>query len=314
MAKNYYETLQLTRDCSDFDILRAYKKLSLRFHPNKTKEDKLVANSLFHEVSEAFEVLSDFKKRSCYDQLGEFGLKNGGPDGKGGYRYLNNAEEIFQSFFKSNEVMKKLLDTEHVEGSLFGSAMRGMNQPEKPRPNDLKVVVRCSLEDLYNGCCKKVDFVRKVLNDDKSTLRDEDSSKVINVRRGMTHGQELRFRFEGDMDLHYPPSDLVFVVEQVKHSKFKRNGKDLLVKIKITLVECIRALPVHISTLDGRTLTISFQEIVSPDTVKVVQDEGMPVDSLQEVKQFGQLEIRFDVVFPKYLSYEKKAKALEILS
>ena len=314
MAKNYYSTLQLNRNCSDFDIIRAFKKLSLRFHPNKTKEDKLVASHLFHDIAEAYEVLSDPKKRSCYDQLGEFGLKNGGTDGKGGYRYMNNADEIFQTFFKSNEIIAKLMDTEEVEGSLFGSAMRGMEMKSKPRPSDLLVPVRCSLEELYNGCRKNVQFERIVLCDDRRTLRQEIVSREVFVRRGMIDGQKIVVQFEGNMDLDYEPSDLVFVIEEEKHQRFKRNGKDLMMRFRIKLAECIKALPIEVRTLDGRTLTVSFQEIINPDTIKQIPNEGMPVDDLIEVKEFGTLEISFNIIFPKYLPHEKKQRAIEILS
>ena len=314
MAKNYYSTLQLNRNCSDFDIIRAFKKLSLRFHPNKTKEDKLVASHLFHDVAEAYEVLSDPKKRSCYDQLGEFGLKNGGVDGKGGYRYMNNADEIFQNFFKSNEIIAKLMDTEEVEGSLFGSAMRGMDMKSKARPADLVVPVSCSLEELYSGCGKVVQFDRTVLCDDRRTLKQVSVSKEVFVRRGMVHGQKIRVQFEGNMDLDYEPSDLVFVIEEQRHPRFKRSGKDLIMRYKIKLADSIKALPIEVSTLDGRTLTVSFQEIINPDTTKTIPDEGMPVDDLIQVHEFGSLQISFNIIFPKYLSHEKKLRAIEILS
>lgn len=314
MAKNYYETLQLSRNCTDFDVIKAYKKLSLRYHPVKTKEDKMVANSLFHEVAEAYEVLSDVRKRSCYDQLGEFGLKNGGVDGRGGYKYLNNADEIFQTFFKSNEIISKLMHTEEIEGSLFGTAMRGMSQPSKPRPQDLELTVACTLSELYNGCIKTIEYDRQVLNDDNFTLKTTKLSKSLQIRRGMRSGQQIKFEYEGHMSAHYPPSALVFTVFEQRHPSFSRKGDDLVYVHRNRLVDCLLAYPIEIGTLDGRKITVSFESIVSPETVKVVKGEGMPVDSDRPPVVFGDLVVKFKVTFPKHLSYEKKEKALRILS
>ena len=314
MSKNYYQTLQLTRACTDFDIMKAYKKLSLRFHPTKTKEDKLVANTLFHEVAEAYEVLSDFKKRSCYDQLGEFGLKNGGLDGRGGYKYLNNADEIFQTFFKSKEIIAKLMHTEEIEGSLFGTAMRGMDQPKNPRPLNLEVIVGCSLEELYNGCSKRIEYERQVLNDDNSTLKTLKCFKDLQIRRGMKANQQLVFEYEGHMSSHYPPSNLIFTVFEQRHPNYKRLGNDLIYTHKTRLIDCILANPIEVLTLDGRKITVSFESIIAPDTIKTVQGEGMPIDSLTPPLSFGDLTLKFQVTFPKYLSCENKEKALRILS
>lgn len=314
MAKNYYQTLQLNRNCTDFDIIKAYKKLSLRYHPVKTKEDKLVANSLFHEVAEAYEVLSDVKKRSCYDQLGEFGLKNGGVDGRGGYKYLHNADEIFQTFFKSNEVISKLMHTEEIEGSLFGTAMRGMNQPSKPRPQNLEITVPCTLIELYNGCIKTIEYDRQVLNDDNSTLKTIKVFKTLQIRQGMESGQKIIFEYEGHMSSHYPSSPLIFIIFEQRHPNFNRKGNDLVYIHRNRLIDCILANPIEIGTLDGRKITVSFESIISPSTVKVVKGEGMPIDSLTPPVVFGDLIVKFKVTFPKYLSYEKKEKALRILS
>lgn len=314
MSKNYYQTLQLPRTCTDFDITKAYKKLSLRFHPTKTKEDKLVANSLFHEVAEAYEVLSDLKKRSCYDQLGEFGLKNGGLDGRGGYKYLNNADEIFQNFFKSKEIIAKLMHTEEIEGSLFGTAMRGMNQPENSRPLNLEVTVACSLEELYNGCSKSIEYERQVLNDDNSTLKVMKHVKNLQIRRGMKSSQQLVFEFEGHMSSHYPPSNLIFTIFEQRHPSYSRIENDLIYTHKTRLIDCILANPIEIQTLDGRKITVSFESIIAPDTIKTVKNEGMPIDSLTPPLSFGDLTVKFSVTFPKYLSTENKQRALRILS
>lgn len=320
MAKNYYQILDLPRNCSDIDIIKAYKKLSLRYHPSRSKDDKIAANFMFNQVAEAYDVLSDYKKRSCYDQLGEFGLKQGGLDGKGGYKYLNNAEEIFQKFFKSDQILDTMFGMEDIEGSLFGSSMRGMESKPHPTPEPLKVILDCTLEDLYCGTTKNVEFKRIVLNSDRATTKTEKVKKRVEIHPGMKNGKEIVFQGEGNMSLLYPSSDLIFEIKQLGHDKFVRDGDNLKYKHRIRLLDALIAYPIEIETLDKRVITLSFEEIVSPETVKVIDGEGMPIFRERltaedyRKKEKGCLAIEFDVEFPKHISDEKKRKAIELLS
>lgn len=93
--KNYYDTLQLKRDASDFEIADSYKRMVLHWHPKLCKEDNKTAHHNFSEISEAYEVLSDPLKRSFYDKYGYVKLKEGlFAEGqlKGGYRFGNNPD------------------------------------------------------------------------------------------------------------------------------------------------------------------------------------------------------------------------------
>jgi DnaJ homolog subfamily B member 13 len=317
MAKNYYQILDLKRDCSDLEIINAYKKLSIRYHQKNTKEDKIVASHIFNEIAEAYEVLSDYRKRSCYDQVGEFGLKQGGVDGKGGYRYLNNAEEIFQKFFEADEPLEEMFGMAAINGSLFGKALRGMSRKPEPKPKDLEIKVPCTLEELYNGCNKTIVYSRTVIGDDRVTSSAKDESKSIDIKKGFRSGHRLVFNSEGHMSILYPPSDLVFIIHELPNSQFKRNGDDLIHTQQISLLESFLALPIQVRTLDYRVITVSFQEIIAPDTVKVIKNEGMPIYKAENQIQSqdkGDLHIKFDILFPKHISEENKRKAIEILS
>lgn len=93
---DYYAILGVRKDASDDDIKKAYRKLALRLHPDKCKDDG--AEEAFKKVGEAFSVLSDTEKRNTYDQCGVEGLKGGGGRGSGGI----NPEDIFEAFFRGN--------------------------------------------------------------------------------------------------------------------------------------------------------------------------------------------------------------------
>ena len=121
MGKDYYRTLGVSKSASDDEIKKAYRKLALKFHPDKNKDPG--AEEKFKELAEAYEVLSDKRKREIYDQVGEEGLKAGagaGPDGcrfgqRGGpggqsfsYQFHGDPYETFKQFFQSDGMFSSM--------------------------------------------------------------------------------------------------------------------------------------------------------------------------------------------------------------
>ena len=97
-GKDFYDILGLSRGASESEIKKAYRKLAMKWHPDKNQDNKEYAEKKFKSVSEAYEVLSDPKKKELYDQFGEDGLKDGFGGGGGGF-HASNAEDIFAQFF-----------------------------------------------------------------------------------------------------------------------------------------------------------------------------------------------------------------------
>ena len=103
-SKSYYDTLSIVRTAGADDIKKAFRKLSLKWHPERALGPKAEAEVIFANICEAYDVLVNPARRAIYDQYGERGLKNGVPDGNGGvkggkYRFGNNSIEIFTAFF-----------------------------------------------------------------------------------------------------------------------------------------------------------------------------------------------------------------------
>lgn len=104
---NYYEVLELPRNSSDEDIKKAYRRLAMKWHPDKNPDKLEEATKKFHDIGEAYDVLSDKQKRAIFDKYGYEGLRDGVPGAEGdapegGYTYQQNAQEIFESFFGTN--------------------------------------------------------------------------------------------------------------------------------------------------------------------------------------------------------------------
>eukprot|EP00471_Norrisiella_sphaerica_P002202 CAMPEP_0184488038 /NCGR_PEP_ID=MMETSP0113_2-20130426/10490_1 /TAXON_ID=91329 /ORGANISM="Norrisiella sphaerica, Strain BC52" /LENGTH=110 /DNA_ID=CAMNT_0026870503 /DNA_START=66 /DNA_END=394 /DNA_ORIENTATION=+ len=102
-SDDYYKVLGLEKDCTDRDIKKAYRKLAIKYHPDKNPDDPEGAEAKFKKIGEAYGVLSDEKKRKQYDTFGKAGM--GGGAGMGGFN-MGNAEEIFSKFFGGSNPME----------------------------------------------------------------------------------------------------------------------------------------------------------------------------------------------------------------
>ena len=145
MPKDYYSTLGVERNATEEEIKKAYRRLALKYHPDRNKDDPK-AEDKFKEASEAYEVLSDAQKRSTYDQYGEDGLK-GAFSGNGGgfawqdFTHATDFEDIFGNIFSD----------------FFGGTRRGnRQQAAEQRGGDLRVTLKLSLEEIMSGVTKTI--------------------------------------------------------------------------------------------------------------------------------------------------------------
>jgi len=151
MAKDYYSTLGLKRNATQDEIKKAYRKLALKYHPDRNQGDK-EAEARFKETAEAYEVLTDTKKRETYDRFGEDGLR-GAFSGQGGgfswqdFHHASDFEDIFGNIFGGS-----------IFGDLFGAGTSGgrRRQPSAQRGNDLRVNLSLSLEEIAAGVEKTI--------------------------------------------------------------------------------------------------------------------------------------------------------------
>eukprot|EP00601_Ochromonadales_sp_CCMP2298_P016701 CAMPEP_0173238254 /NCGR_PEP_ID=MMETSP1142-20121109/12531_1 /TAXON_ID=483371 /ORGANISM="non described non described, Strain CCMP2298" /LENGTH=315 /DNA_ID=CAMNT_0014169089 /DNA_START=88 /DNA_END=1031 /DNA_ORIENTATION=- len=311
---NYYDVLQLTKNCTDPEIKKAYRKLAMKWHPDKNPDNAEEAAKKFQEIGEAYDVLSDMEKRAIYDQFGYEGLRDGVPDANGenmgAYSYKQNANEIFENFFGT----KNPFSTFGFEAMPFASKLN------KPGPQKGKPVVfnlECTLKELYNGCTKKFEISRKRFNSD-GELVDLVKSLVINVKPGWKKGTKVSFVNEGDEGPNVVPADLEFVIQEKEQSdpgyvRDSTNANNLIFTYRLSLSD---ALTDHnalsIPTLDQRIISLACPEVVSPFYEKTILGEGMPISKRPGAK--GDLIVRFHILFPKYLNGEKRNKIKELLA
>lgn len=347
MGKDYYKILGISKGASDDEIKKAYRKLALRYHPDKNKSPG--AEEKFKEVAEAYEVLSDKKKRDLYDQFGEEGLKggttgggHGGPESNFSYTFHGDPRATFAQFFGSTNPFQSFFDM----GESGGARMFGFNdydmdisddgfqgpfssrgggfrshsfnfhntpnkQKDKVQDPPIEHDLYMSLEDILNGCTKKMKISRRVLQQD-STYKKEDKVLTINVKPGWKAGTKITFQKEGDQGRNKIPADIVFIIRDKPHPYFKRDGSNIKYVAKITLKQALCGCVAEVPTLTGERISLNLaNEIIKPTTAKKYIGKGLPFP--KEPSKRGDLIVTFDIKFPDSLTKSAKDMIQNVL-
>nr|CAH7713738.1 unnamed protein product [Callosobruchus chinensis] len=335
MGKDYYKILGITKNATDDDIKKAYRKLALKYHPDKNKSAE--AEDRFKEVAEAYEVLSDKKKRDVYDSHGEEGLKGGIPGGAGspfgneGFTYTFHGDpratfaqffgntNPFQDFFAFDDEMDGFHQQQqkhqhhHPFGNIFqfststpGGAGNCQVQQDPPIEHDLYI----ALEDIASGCTKTLRITRRVLRNGR--LEKEDKMLTIHVKPGWKAGTKVTFSKEGDQGVDKIPADVVFTIRDKPHPLFKREGSDLKYTARLTLREALCGCVVNVPLLGGGKMSLDFSEdVIGPDMTKRIPRQGLPFP--KEPSRRGDLIVSFDIRFPESINKKHKKILSEIL-
>ncbi|KAJ2664488.1 Molecular chaperone (DnaJ super) [Coemansia sp. RSA 1200] len=357
MGKDYYSILGVTKEADDDELKKAYRKLALKWHPDRHKDDdKEHAEKEFKDVSEAYEVLSDKQKRQIYDQFGEEGLKGGVPPGGGGgggfpggdgatYAFTSggpgggfagfnpsNPEDIFSQLFGSGigglgglggmgGRSSQFMD---VDGDMGGGAFQGFSFGpggaggrgrgggiRTKRPQEITRPLACTLEEIYNGCSKKLKVTRRIRGAD-GTINPSEKILKVDIKAGWKAGTKIRFAKEGD-NLGNGAQDIVFVLEEKPHPVFKRDGDDLKIDLTLTLDEALCGFKKPVQLLSGKTIQVSNpNSIIRPNQISRMSNYGMPVS--KHLGMFGALVITYKVQFPASLTLSQKEKIHEALT
>lgn len=350
MGADYYRILQVDRNAKDDDLKKAYRKLAMKWHPDKNPTNKKEAEAKFKQISEAYDVLSDAQKRAIYDQYGEEGLKGvpppGAAAGTGGYSESfssgvhghgasfrfnpRSPDDIFSEFFGGANPFGDMSGRGGGVGGfprgIFGGAGGGddifaqfrnatggggeaSGVPRRSPPIERNLP--CSLEDLYKGTVKKMKISRDVTDTSGRPMPIEEILS-IEIKPGWKKGTKVTFLEKGNEQRGVIPADLIFIIDEKPHGVFKRDGNDLVLTQKLSLVEALTGYTVQVTTLDGRNLTIPINAIISPSYEEVVKGEGMPIP--KDPSNKGNLRIKFNIKFPSRLTSEQKAGIKRLLS
>ena len=274
-SKDYYSILGVSKNATDVDIKKAYRKLALQHHPDKNKGNK-ESEEKFKEVTKAYEVLSDPQKRQTYDQFGEAAFEQGGP-GAGGpfggfgqqggqygpftYTYSNGGNFDFGGFSDPFEIFEQFFGG----GNPFGRTQRRSTYS-----------LTISFMDAVKGATKKVDLGGK--------------TQTIKIPAGVNDGSRIRF---GDADV---------IIEVIPDKKFQRQGYDIVSEEELSFPQAALGDTIGVETVEG-IVKIKIPAGTQPETLIRLRGKGV---KMLRGAGHGDHYVRIKITVPKNLTGRQK--------
>lgn len=339
--KDYYKILEVEKGASQDDIKKSYRKLAMKWHPDKNPDNK-EAEEKFKECAEAFETLSDPEKRRMYDQFGSSGPRGGGNPFGGGHGF--SMDDIFSRF-----------------GDIFGGGFGGFGssrgQQRTKKGSDLRVKVQVTLNDIINGVEKKIKYIRQSKCGDCNGKGGKDYTKCnhcggaghrtivqespfgymrqtvvcngcqgegniirdacktckgngcvpnqevidISIPKGAVDGTYLRVAGNGNFIRDGQPGDLQVIIEEIPDSNFKRHENNLSCDHRISFVDAVLGCENSIQTPHGVVNFTIKPGTKHSDSIRI-RGKGVPVIN----SYIGDLVINISINVPTNLSPEER--------
>lgn len=300
--KDYYRILGVNKKASQEEIKKAYRKLAIKYHPDKNKGDK-AAEEKFKELGEAKEVLSDPEKRKLYDELGSnwkqyqhAGYNPGAgrgrqhQDNRGGRHYTFEGDPM--GFFGGGSGFSDFFE------SFFGSASgraggfggsRGFGGFDADIPgSDLAGEITISLQDAFSGT---------------ERILDTGTEKIkVKIKPGAYNGLKLRVKGKGEKGRSGKAGNLYITIKVQPNPMYERKGDDLYMQVPIDLFTALLGGKQEIYTLSGK-INIRIPEVMQNGKQVRLKGKGMPVYGKSS---YGDLYVKLQVKLPEKLSSEQK--------
>jgi curved DNA-binding protein len=293
--KDYYKELGVDKSATPSEIKTAYRKLAVKYHPDKNSGDK-TAEERFKVISEANEVLSDPSKRKKYDRFGadwkhyeEAGAQPGGFDwskyagSQGGQTDSTHAHGSDAMF--ADENVHDLFEM------LFGKRTeeRRGRQNVAIKGEDLETETTLSLEEAYAGTTRLIQLHGHKIR--------------VSIKPGVADQQTLRIAGKGGGGLNSGPNgDLYLTVRTAPHTEFYRKGDDLHRDISVALYTAVLGGKTHVKTLKGK-VNVDIPKGTQNGTVLRLRGLGMPIYGRKN--EFGNLLVKVGIVLPEHLTVKE---------
>jgi curved DNA-binding protein len=309
--KDYYKVLGVERKDSEDEIKRAYRKLALKYHPDRNPNDKQ-AEDKFKEINEAYQVLSDPEKRAHYDQLGDsfsqWQRRGGQPGGfkwedwstqaPGGVRVeYGNLDDIlgggglgdFSEFFR--RIFGGMDDVQ----TGFPGSERGRRGPTRRAPQSFQQQVTISLYEAFQGTTRRLEL---------------DGRQVeVKIPPGSRTGTRVRVADAVQTGQDGQKGDLFLVIQVADDPRFERKGNDLYSEVTIDVYTAVLGGEVTVPTISGN-IVLTVPPGTQPGRTFRISGRGMP--HLRAPDKRGDLYVRVNVQIPRNLTPRQKELFEEI--
>ncbi len=337
--KDYYEVLGVSKGASAQEIKKAYRKMAIKFHPDKNPDDK-VAEDKFKEAAEAYEILSDEDKKAKYDRFGHaaFDGASGGGGYGGGFGGGMNMDDIFSQF-----------------GDIFGGGGGfggGGSRQRRVKGSNLRIRVSLTLEEIANGVEKKIKVKRKVkaagttyktcttcngtgqvmrvsntilgrmqtaatcntcggsgqqidkkaAGTDAHGLKTSEETVSVKIPAGVVDGMQLKVSGKGnDAPGNGVAGDLLVLIEEKDHPKLKREGDNLHYDLYVSIPDAVLGISKEIKTVTGK-VRIKLEAGIQSGKILRLRGKGIP-----SVNGYGKgdLLVHVNVWTPQELNKEQ---------
>ncbi len=344
---DYYEILEVSRTCSSSEIKKSYRKLAMKYHPDRNPNDK-EAEEKFKLLSEAYEVLKDDQKRAIYDQYGKAGLEGHGM-GRGGFGGAQNMDDIMDMF-----------------NSMFGRGFgggRGQRRQANQKYNlDFEIELPLKFNEAVFGCEKKIDIKYKVSCDEcqgtgaengklescdycngqgqvvmkqgfmsfaqtcpkchgegqKISTKcsacsgrgyhEEPDTITINIPAGVDTGNRLRAQGYGNQARNGQRGDLYLTFNVAEDEHFIRDGSNVYIEVPVFFTQAVLGETITIPSLDGE-LELELRRGTKDKEQFVFRGEG-----IEDVHGGGRgkLIAQVKIIYPKHLNDEQKELLIKL--
>lgn len=285
-GKDYYNILGVSRNASEREVKKAFRRLARKHHPDVNPGDKS-AEAKFKKISEAYEVLSDKEKRQKYDRFGDQWQD------ADQFAKAQQQQAPFWNYRRGGEGVRFSFESDDlgsILGDLFGGGTTYSRRASPRRGRDVEYPVEVILEDAFQGTTRTISF---------------DSSGRIEVKipPGVKTGSRVRVAGKGGAGSSGGTNgDLYLVISVRPHSKFVRKGDDLYAEVPVPLTLVVLGGEVQVNTLKGEVMLRVPQETQNGNTFRLA-GQGMP--RLGKSSR-GDLLVKVKVVLPTKLSVEEK--------
>ncbi|MCH9744151.1 MAG: DnaJ domain-containing protein [Gammaproteobacteria bacterium] len=250
--QDYYKTLGVSKNASDDEIKKAYRKLARKYHPDVS--DEANAEDKFKEVKEAYEVLKDPQKRQAYDTMGS-NWQAGVSGFQGGAGTSGFADQFsggdFSDFFEAMFGQGATGGFHHQDNKSHGK--RQAPPHRKHRGRDQSSKVRISLEEAFSGTEISLSLRDSEQNQQTGQVEHKNRGLKVKVPAGVTTGQQIRLSGQGSKGLGGGPNgDLYLEIDIKPHHLYQLEGKNIFLNLPITPWEAALGATIEVPTLGGR--------------------------------------------------------------